>query len=81
MLNMHVYVLKKTVGDFKLELYLNLIERRVSREIQKSKLIGGRTNVLSNKCKINAFYHKSVSLSLDTVCYIPLLISKCLSIE
>lgn len=64
MLNMHVYVLKKTVGDFKLELYQNLIERGVSREIQKSKLIGGRTNVLSNKCKIYAFKHKSVSLIL-----------------
>lgn len=33
MFNMYVYVLKKIVGDFKLELYLNLIERRVLREI------------------------------------------------
>lgn len=55
MLYMHVYVLKKTVGDFKLELYQNLIARGVSREIQKSKSTGGRTNVLSNKCKIYAF--------------------------
>lgn len=47
--------LKKTVGDFKLELYQNLIERWVSGEIQKIKSIGRKTNVLSNKWKIYVF--------------------------